>query len=142
MRIGREDQAEPVVGGEAIDDDVHHRMQTTDQVLPEELAPDVAELPIGDQEAALSVDMADEVVLARHLVGEVRQQRPQIPAAVGHDPDPHLTMLVPRGGRPQSLRLRLAVGAEQQGPRGFPRRMKSASGLTVAVSYAAAFSWA
>ena len=90
MWIVGKDDTQCLVSGEATENEIHHRMTVSDQVLPQKLAPRVAHRPVVDSHASFAMDMPDHVIVAEHVVSKRRHQRADITTAIRNEADQNL----------------------------------------------------
>src|SRR6266540_7186841 len=114
MRIVRKDDAQSFVFGETSQNEIHHAMAISNQVLPEKLAPQVADYDIVERHTALAMDVADDVVIAQEVIPQRRQQRADVTTAIWNDVDEHRSSIVAAGSGANHLRLALIIGGEHE----------------------------
>src|SRR5262245_38880703 len=113
MRIVGKHKAQSTVAGEAIEDEIHHRMAVSDQMLPEELAPAVAHLSVNG-DTAFAMNVPYDVVAGQIRVRKGRQERADITTAVWHEPNPNGTAVEAASGLSQNVRFLLVIGCQQK----------------------------
>src|ERR1041384_1509961 len=104
-----------LVTGQPREDNVHHRMPVTDQVLPEKFAPSLAQErinPAARVQGALAVNVTDELVTRHDFVAKTGQERSNVSSPVGHDANLHFAAQVAVGCAADDLGLTGVVSAQ------------------------------
>ena len=112
MGILREDEAEALVAREGGEDMVHHRVFASDEMVPQELPPSLADGRV-HMRASLAVEVPDDVVALEGFETEARQHRAEIAAAIGKAVDPGRLARLAQDG-PQFVRAGFVGRGEEE----------------------------